>query len=80
MESNGNDSVHGALRGQEPALCSCLFLDHVGEVILYLNSDGLSWKLLESSKIVSPWVPVLASVVSSYTFRWLCSIWIGKGE
>lgn len=29
-------------------LNSNLFLEHVGEVSLTLNSDGLSWKLLES--------------------------------
>uniref|UniRef100_A0A5B7ADM8 Putative ceramide kinase n=1 Tax=Davidia involucrata TaxID=16924 RepID=A0A5B7ADM8_DAVIN len=34
--------------GGEPVLSSNLFLDHVGEVVVTLNSDGLSWKLVES--------------------------------
>ena len=29
------------------------FLDHVGEVVLTLKSDGLSWELIESTSIVS---------------------------
>ncbi|KAA8533896.1 hypothetical protein F0562_031413 [Nyssa sinensis] len=33
---------------EEPVLSSNLFLDHVGEVVVTLNSDGLSWKLVES--------------------------------
>ncbi|KAK4749679.1 hypothetical protein SAY87_027128 [Trapa incisa] len=51
MESNGGGGIRGALGGHEPALCSSVFLDHVGQVILCLDSDGLSWKLLESSKM-----------------------------
>ncbi|XP_031379911.1 ceramide kinase isoform X2 [Punica granatum] len=49
MERNGDDSIRDAVGGQEPVLRSSLFLDHVGEVILCLNSDGLSWKLVQSS-------------------------------
>ncbi|XP_010275379.1 PREDICTED: ceramide kinase-like isoform X2 [Nelumbo nucifera] len=30
--------------GEVPSVSSNLFLDHVGEVVLNLNSDGLSWK------------------------------------
>ncbi|KAJ4706601.1 ceramide kinase-like [Melia azedarach] len=35
---------------QATLLCSNLFMDHVGEVLLTLNSNGLSWKSLESSE------------------------------
>lgn len=63
MERNGEGYIHGPISVQEPVLCSSLFLDHVGEVILYLNPDGLSWKLLESSDRVSPSAPVLRNGV-----------------
>ncbi|PQQ00104.1 ceramide kinase [Prunus yedoensis var. nudiflora] len=33
--------------GQASSLSCTLFLDHVGEVALTFNSDGLSWKLVE---------------------------------
>ncbi|KAF8380549.1 hypothetical protein HHK36_028037 [Tetracentron sinense] len=36
------------LDGEKSAVSSNFFLDHVGEVVLSLNSDGLSWKLVES--------------------------------
>ncbi|KAI4320087.1 hypothetical protein MLD38_033602 [Melastoma candidum] len=36
-----------------PAVSSEFFLDHVGDVNLTLDSDGLSWKSLESMAIVS---------------------------
>ncbi|XP_042508519.1 ceramide kinase isoform X2 [Macadamia integrifolia] len=36
-------------RGEESILRSNLFLDHFGEVVVTLNSDGLSWKLLEAA-------------------------------
>lgn len=35
-------------KAQASALSSTLFLDHVGQVILTSNSDGLSWSLVQS--------------------------------
>ncbi|KAL5569854.1 hypothetical protein UlMin_026429 [Ulmus minor] len=35
--------------GEVSALSSTLVLDHVGEVVFTFNSDGLSWKFVESS-------------------------------
>ncbi|XP_062092213.1 ceramide kinase [Humulus lupulus] len=40
---------HDAFVDEASSLSSTLLLDHVGEVILTFNSDGLSWKLVESS-------------------------------
>ncbi|KAK2653436.1 hypothetical protein Ddye_013292 [Dipteronia dyeriana] len=64
MERNGEDDVAdnrahltapsdddddgGGGDFEASALSSNMFLDHVGEVVLSHNSDGLSWKLLES--------------------------------
>lgn len=51
MGKDGGDESHANLQleGEEGSvLSSNLFLDHVGEVILTLNSDGLSWKLVGS--------------------------------
>lgn len=36
-----------------PVITSNLFLDQVGEVVLTINSDGLSWNLVESIYKVS---------------------------
>ncbi|XP_062163725.1 ceramide kinase isoform X2 [Alnus glutinosa] len=54
MERNGDDGIVGEnsqpraeCDGQSSALSSILFLDHVGQVILTFNSDGLSWKLVK---------------------------------
>ncbi|KAK4285214.1 hypothetical protein QN277_001942 [Acacia crassicarpa] len=54
MERDGNhdiaeDKSHpDALLNGEPARSSCnLFLDHVGEVTLTFNSNGLSWEAVE---------------------------------
>lgn len=49
MDTN-QDSPHirAQLEDEGSVLNSNLFLEHVGEVSLTLNSDGLSWKLLES--------------------------------
>ncbi|WJX30458.1 ceramide kinase [Trifolium repens] len=55
MEREGNDCDLGgekslptaSLVGKESIFNSTLLLDHVGEVILTLYSDGLSWKSLE---------------------------------
>ncbi|XP_028802526.1 ceramide kinase isoform X2 [Neltuma alba] len=54
MERDGNYDIAGdkcqpdSLLGGEPATSSCnLFLDHVGEVTLTFNSDGLSWEAVE---------------------------------
>ncbi|KAJ4955621.1 hypothetical protein NE237_012404 [Protea cynaroides] len=44
-ESLGNESHSN---GENFVLRSTLFLDHIGEVVVTLNSDGLSWKLLEA--------------------------------
>ncbi|KAF7148054.1 hypothetical protein RHSIM_Rhsim03G0162800 [Rhododendron simsii] len=55
MERNGdfsggdNKSLPDVqINGENPVLTSNLFLDHVGEVVLTINSDGLSWNLVES--------------------------------
>ncbi|KAM6598396.1 hypothetical protein CsatA_018005 [Cannabis sativa] len=40
---------HDAFVGETSSLSSTVLLDHVGEVSLTFNSDGLSWKLLGSS-------------------------------
>ncbi|KAF4364937.1 hypothetical protein F8388_020651 [Cannabis sativa] len=40
---------HDAFVGETSSLSSTVLLDHVGEVSLTLNSDGLYWKLLGSS-------------------------------
>ncbi|XVF08508.1 hypothetical protein REPUB_Repub07fG0009200 [Reevesia pubescens] len=55
MEINGGDcnsgnksQRHGQVEGEASVLSSSLLLDHVGEVTLTLNSDGLSWKSLDS--------------------------------
>ncbi|KAE8056828.1 hypothetical protein FH972_013565 [Carpinus fangiana] len=55
MERNEDDGIVGEnsqpraeCDGQGSALSSTLFLDHVGQVILTFNSDGLSWKLVQS--------------------------------
>ncbi|PON92408.1 NAD kinase/diacylglycerol kinase-like domain containing protein [Trema orientale] len=56
MERDGDECIpveksHPISRidGEVSGLSSTLLLDHVGEVLLTINSDGLSWKLLESS-------------------------------
>ncbi|KAG5558310.1 hypothetical protein RHGRI_008291 [Rhododendron griersonianum] len=55
MEKNGdfsggdNKSLPDVqINGENPVLTSNLFLDLVGEVVLTINSDGLSWNLVES--------------------------------
>lgn len=60
MEGDGNGSALGdespqnlQSDGEASFLSGNLFLDHVGEVTLTQNPDGLSWKLLESSENVS---------------------------
>jgi hypothetical protein len=60
MERNEDDGIVGEnsqpraeCDGQGSALSSTLFLDHVGQVILTFNSDGLSWKLVQSFNNVS---------------------------
>ncbi|XP_043716084.1 ceramide kinase isoform X2 [Telopea speciosissima] len=42
----GNESLSS---GEESVLRSNFFLDHIGEVVVTLDSDGLSWKLLEAT-------------------------------
>lgn len=44
---------NGELDIEESVLSSNFVLDHVGEVVLTLNSDGLSWKWVESMYNVS---------------------------
>ena len=61
METNGGvlnsgdkSSNQGPLVGGEASILrSNLLLDHVGEVILTLTPDGLSWKPPDSSDCVS---------------------------
>ncbi|KAJ7949486.1 Ceramide kinase [Quillaja saponaria] len=55
MERDGNDYITGdesepraQFDGEASVLSSNLFLDHVGEVTLTSNSNGLSWKLVDS--------------------------------
>lgn len=53
IQSNDNSEpqLHGGGGGGEEASClsTTLFLDHVGQVILTFNSDGLSWEKLHHS-------------------------------
>lgn len=60
MEINGGDCNSGDIsqrnvqvEGEAPVLSSSVYLDHVGDVTLTLNSDGLSWKSLDSFDSVS---------------------------
>lgn len=60
MEINGSVYNSGNIsqrdvdvEGQTSVLSSNLFLDHVGEVTLTLNSDELSWKSVYSLDNVS---------------------------
>lgn len=61
MERNGNVSLDenplpNAMfndAGKDSILSTKLFLDYVGEVVLTLNSDGLSWILIEPVHNVS---------------------------
>ncbi|CAK9135127.1 unnamed protein product [Ilex paraguariensis] len=54
MERDGNvvvgdnSSQNVPFNQEDSILSSNFFLDHVGEVVLAFNSDGLSWKLVES--------------------------------
>ncbi|XVF54925.1 hypothetical protein PTKIN_Ptkin05aG0219900 [Pterospermum kingtungense] len=48
METNEDVRRNAQDEGEAPVLSSTVYLDHVGEVTLTLNSDGLSWKSLES--------------------------------
>ncbi|KAE8703474.1 Ceramide kinase [Hibiscus syriacus] len=51
MEINGgrcNSGNKSQVEGEISVLSSNLFLDHVGEVTLTFDSDGLSWKSLDS--------------------------------
>ncbi|KAK9120860.1 hypothetical protein Syun_018477 [Stephania yunnanensis] len=41
--------------GEASAMSSNLFLDHVGEVVLSINSDGLSWKSVDSINNFVDW-------------------------
>ncbi|KDP22456.1 hypothetical protein JCGZ_26287 [Jatropha curcas] len=47
-KSHLNNVEVGDGEASSPLLRSTVFLDHVGEVFLTLNSGGLSWKLLDS--------------------------------
>ncbi|GFY84396.1 N-terminal nucleophile aminohydrolases (Ntn hydrolases) superfamily protein [Actinidia rufa] len=47
-KSHPDIQVDGQGQGQGPVLTSNFVLDHVGEVVLTLNSNGLSWSLIES--------------------------------
>lgn len=54
MERDGNHCVAGdkshpdsLIDGDEFILSSTFFLDHVGEVTLTFNPEGLSWELVE---------------------------------
>ncbi|XP_059624924.1 ceramide kinase isoform X2 [Cornus florida] len=55
MERDGDcfvgDKSHPSIQfdGEGSALSSNFFLDHVGEVVVTLHPDGLSWKLIEST-------------------------------
>ncbi|KAM3682924.1 hypothetical protein ACJW31_12G107400 [Castanea mollissima] len=52
IQSNDNSEpqLHGGGDGEEAScLSTTLFLDHVGQVILTFNSDGLSWEKLHHS-------------------------------
>lgn len=75
MERNGDDGLVGGIHpqshaefdGQPSALTSTFFLDHVGQVVLTFNSDGLSWNSVDSfTNVVSS-----SSILSSSFFRCL---------
>lgn len=59
METDGdiivgdNSPSNCTPEGEESVQISNFFLDQVGEVALTLNSDGLSWKPIESLHKVS---------------------------
>lgn len=58
MDRNSDDDDYGnalqnaPFNGEAPLLSSNLFMDQVGEVVLTLNSDGLSWNSLDSPENV----------------------------
>ncbi|KAL9409400.1 hypothetical protein AB3S75_047733 [Citrus x aurantiifolia] len=47
-DDDGNALQNAPFNGEAPLLSSNLFMDQVGEVVLTLNSDGLSWNSLDS--------------------------------
>ncbi|KAK1409218.1 hypothetical protein QVD17_35743 [Tagetes erecta] len=49
IKDDGSQNIAQCIGGEDPTiLTSNFFLDHVGEVFLTLQPDGLSWKLIES--------------------------------
>lgn len=46
------DSSFSSSGDRDGGLSGCFFLDHVGEVFLSRNHDGLSWKCSDSSDCV----------------------------
>lgn len=57
MDRNNNDDDDNAhqnvpFNGEAPLLSSNLLMDQVGEVVLSLDSDGLSWNSLDSPENV----------------------------
>lgn len=49
MERDGDDGKDNTeAHAETSALSSTLLLDHVGQVILTFNSDGLTWELVNS--------------------------------
>lgn len=51
-DDDGNALQNASFNGEAPLLSSNLFMDQVGEVVLTLNSDGLSWNSLDSPENV----------------------------
>lgn len=51
-DDDGNALQNAPFNGEAPLLSSNLFMDQVGEVVLTLNSDGLSWNSLDSPENV----------------------------
>jgi hypothetical protein len=52
-------------------LSGCFFLDHVGQVLLSRNHDGLSWKCLDSSDCVRFFSLMAYVFIHSYFLRFI---------
>lgn len=60
-DDDGNALQNAPFNGEAPLLSSNLFMDQVGQVVLTLNSDGLSWNSLDSPENVIFFSPSLSS-------------------
>lgn len=69
--SSFSDSVDNSAGNvdRDGGLSGCFFLDHVGEVLLSRNHDGLSWKCLDSSDCVRFMLPQVHQMTEFVHFR-----------